>query len=383
MHGYRLMIPFAVLLFLLLFLSDSALAQRSVGSQQKWQQAVSGAEKEGRVVVFGPPGDIVRTAITQGFRKAFPKVTIEYTGGRGGELATRLKAEMDAGLHNVDVFLTGTSTAVVYLPKQALGLIPPALILPEVADPKHWRDNRLLYSDSTTPDNLIFVNHLSPLIVYNLDQVKPGDVDGLHSLLEPKWKGKIVLNDPLPSGAAHFHFRWIWELLGPDKAKDYYRKLREQAGAVDRDQRRQIEWVAQGKYAVLVAPSGGVLAQLLQRGLKVGVLGEFKDVGGWSTASFGSLVLLNRAPRPNAAAVFTNWLLAKEGQTAWSQALYHMSRRVDVPTDHLPPYVIPQTGGGYWSKDPKPGDKYWLSDLAENPNRTPEEEGILKQLFGR
>ena len=109
MRGYRSMNAFAVILFLLLFLSDSALAQRSVGSQQKWQQAVSGAEKEGRVVVFGPPGDIVRTAITQGFRKAFPKVTIEYTGGRGGELATRLKAEMDAGLHNVDVFLTGTS----------------------------------------------------------------------------------------------------------------------------------------------------------------------------------------------------------------------------------------------------------------------------------
>jgi iron(III) transport system substrate-binding protein len=374
---------FAVILFLLLFLSDSALAQRSVGSQQKWQQAVADAEKEGKVVVFGPPGDIIRAFITQGFKKAFPKVTIEYTGGRGGELATRLRAEADAGMHAVDVFLTGTATAVGYLPGQALNPIPPALILPEVTDLAHWRDNQLLFSDSTSQKNLIFVNHLSPLIVYNPQQVKAGEVDGLYSLLEPKWKGKVVLNDPLPSGAGHVHFRWLWELLGPDKAKDYYRKLREQAGAVDRDQRRQIEWVAQGKYAVLVAPSGGVLAQLLQRGLKVSALGEFKDHGGWSTASFGSLVLLSKMPHPNAATVFVNWLLTKEAQTAWSQALYHMSRREDVPTDHLPSYVIPKARGGYWSQNPKAGDKYWLSDLGENPKRTSEEEAVLKELFGR
>jgi ABC-type Fe3+ transport system substrate-binding protein len=366
-----------------ILLSVVAIARAQEVSVPKWQQAVSGAEKEGKVVVFGPPGDIIRRFMTQGFRKAFPKISIEYSGGRGGELATRLKAEMEAGVHTADVFLTGTTTAVAFFPKDVMAPIPPALILPEVTDPKRWRDQHLLYSDSTTPDNLIFVNHLSPLIVYNLDQVKVADIDRLDSLLEPKWKGKIVLNDPLPSGAAHVHFRWLWELLGAEKAQRYYRSLRKQAGAVDRDQRQQIEWIAQGKHAALVAPSGGVLAQLLQRGLKVGVLGEFKDVGGWSTASFGSLVLLKKAPHPNAATVFVNWLLTKEAQTAWSQALYHMSRRVDVPTSHLPPYVITQTNGKYWSKDPKPGDKYWLSDLAQNLKRTPEEETILKELFGR
>ncbi len=209
-------------------------------------------------------------------------------------------------------------------------------------------------------------------LVYNLEQVKPHEVDELNDLLDPKWKGKIVINDPLPSGNGDVTFRWLWRVLGPEKAAEYYRKIRSQAGAVDRDQRRQIEWIAQGKYAILLAPSDGVLQQMLTRGIKVGVIGEFKDHGGYLSASFGSLNLINRAPHPNAATVFTNWLLGKDGQTAWSHAMNHVSRRIDVPADHVPSYARP-----------RPGVKYWSSDSEENVERSAEETKILKELFGR
>jgi ABC-type Fe3+ transport system substrate-binding protein len=59
-------------------------------------------------------------------------------------------------------------------------------------------------------------------------------------------------------------------------------------------------------------------------------------VGPRYVSSFGSLGLMNRAPHPNAAVVFINWLLSKEGQLVWSKAVNAVSRRVDVPTDHLP-----------------------------------------------
>jgi len=49
-----------------------------------------------------------------------------------------------------------------------------------------------------------------------------------------------------------------------------------------------------------------------------------------------------------------------------------VSRRVDVPTDHLPAYSIP-----------RPGGRYWDSDSEEAQTRTAEEEMILKELFGR
>jgi iron(III) transport system substrate-binding protein len=361
-----------------------AFAQAKPGWQQRWDKVLSEAKKEGKVVVWGPPGELIRNAMTQSFKKAFPDIVIEYAGARGGEQATRIKAERDGNVYSVDVLLSGTTTANTYMkPMKALDPIEPALILPEVTDAKNWRGNSLEFSDETTRFNLVFVNQLKTPLVYNPQLAKPEEINELPKLLDPKWKEKFVLNDPLPSGSGNVTFRWIWRVMGPEKAKDYYRKIRANAAVVDRDQRRQIEWVAQGKYAFLLAPSDGTLGQLLERGLKVAILSEFKDYSTYVTASFGSAMLLNKAPHPNAAAVFLNWVLNKEGQTAWSKAMDHVSKRVDVPTDHLPPYIIPPPDAKFFSGDPKPGDRYWLSHSEENVHRSPEEEKILKELFGR
>lgn len=360
-----------------------AWAQSDPNWKEKWQKVLGDAKKEGKVVVWGPPGEFIRKAMTEGFSKAFPDIPIEYSGGRGGEQATRIKAERDGGIHSVDVLISGTTTAIIQMkPMKALDPIEPVLILPEVTDLKYWRDNMLEFSDAVTRYNLVFVNQVKNPLVYNLQQVKVEQVDELYELLDPKWKGKFVINDPLPSGAGNVTFRWMWRVLGPEKATDYYRKIRVNAGVVDRDQRRQIEWVALGKYAFLVAPSDGVMRQLLQRGLKFGVLGEFKEHGAYITASFGSVMLINKRPRPNAATVFVNWLLTKDGQTAYSTAMTATSRRVDVPTDHLPADVIPKPGTIFTDR-PKPGDRYWLSHPEENVKRSPEENKILKELFGR
>ena len=129
-----------------------------------------------------------------------------------------------------------------------------------------------------------------------------------------------MLNDPLPAGPAGSLFRWLWRILGPDKATDYFRKIRAQAGAVDRDQRRQIEWIVQGKYAWLLAPNNSMLHQLAQRGLKFGILPEFKDYGTHIGTGSGCIALMNRAPHRNAAVLFINWFLNKEAQTRVEQS---------------------------------------------------------------
>jgi ABC-type Fe3+ transport system substrate-binding protein len=315
--SYRRTVTICLSVFLLVGSGALSRAADSSDWKQRWDKAVNGAKKEGKVVVWGPPGELIRKAMTEGFKKAFPDITIEYSGARGGEQATRIQAERDGGVYSVDVLLSGTTTAMIQMkPIKALDPIEPALILPEVTDTKNWRGNALEFSDKSTRFNLVFVNQLKVLIVYHPNQVKPEALDELPKLLDPKWKGKFVINDPLPSGAGNVTFRWIWRVLGPEKAKDYYRKIHANAAVVDRDQRRQIEWVAQGKYAFLLGPSDGILGQLLKRGLKVGLLPELKDHGTYVSASFGSAMVLNRAPHPNAATVFLNWVLGKEGQTA-------------------------------------------------------------------
>jgi hypothetical protein len=49
----------------------------------RWDRAVNEAKKEGSVVVWGPPGDLIRQALTEGFQKAFPGINVEFTGSRG------------------------------------------------------------------------------------------------------------------------------------------------------------------------------------------------------------------------------------------------------------------------------------------------------------
>jgi iron(III) transport system substrate-binding protein len=364
----------AVLILLTLFVTNAqlALAQSDSAWQKKWDTALAQAKKEGKVVVLGPPGDGIRDAITQGFTKAFPEVTIEFSGGRGGEMATKIKAERDAGLYSVDIVINGVSTADAYFkPMKALDPIEPALILPEVTDPKYWRDNRLEFSDRSTHLDLIFSTQTNVPVIFNPAQVKAEEVDELYKLLDPKWKGKVAVQDPIPSGTGNGVFRWLWHVLGPEKAMDFYRKIRAQAGAVDRDQRRQIEWVAQGKFPLNFGP-GTVMYQLEQRGLKFGVMSEFKDYGSYLTPGFGSAMLINQAPHPNASKVFLNWLLRKDGQTAFSKGMGYVSRRVDVATDHIPSYWVP-----------KPGVKYWPGYYEEDAKMSPEQEKFLKTLFGR
>jgi ABC-type Fe3+ transport system substrate-binding protein len=218
----------------------------------------------------------------------------------------------------------------------------------------------------------VFSSQPNPPIIYDQKQVRVAEIDELHELLDPKWKRKTVLNDPLPAGAAASLFRWLWRTLGPDHATDFMGKIRAQAGAVDRDQRRQIEWVAQGKYAWLLGPNSSMLYQLARRGLKFGILPEFKDYGTHVGTGAGCIALVNRAPRRNAAVTFINWFLDREGQTAWSKAVDLQTRRVDVSLEHIPP-----------SLRVKPGVKYWISYYEKDAVRSAAEEAVIKELFGR
>jgi iron(III) transport system substrate-binding protein len=348
------------------------LAQTPPAWQQQWDNLVNAAKKEGKVVVFGPAGEIIRNALVDAFSKSFPTIALEYVGGRAAEGAAKVKIERDGGVFSIDVFIGGAVTLMELGAFGALERLEPALIVPEVKDPKHWRDGRLEFSNPTTRYTLVFSSQPNPPVVYNLKQVNATEIDQLYELLDPKWQGKVVLNDPYIAGPAGSLFRWVWRILGPDKATDYYRKIRAQAGAIDRDQRRQVEWVVQGKYAWLLGPNNAMLHQLAQRGLKFGVLAEFQDFGTHIGTGSGCLALMHRAPHRNAALVFLNWFLNKDGQTVWSKALNLQSRRLDVPVDHIPPYLIV-----------KPGAKYWISYFEKDALRSAREEAVIKELFGR
>jgi len=53
------------------------------------------------------------------------------------------------------------------------------------------------------------------------------------------------------------------------------------------------------------------------------------------------IVLINKAPHPNAAKVFINWYLSREGQMTWQRAMNTVvleasdSMRIDIPKDDV------------------------------------------------
>jgi iron(III) transport system substrate-binding protein len=352
--------------------ASPALAQSQAAWKLQWDKTVGAAKKEGKVVVFGPAGELLRNALVEAFRKSFPEIVFEYAGGRAAEQAMRLKAERDGGVYSVDVFIGGSVTMMEMGSYGALERIESAFILPEVKEPKYWREGRHEFTNPSTRYTVVFSSQPNPPVIYDPKQVKVSEVDEIFELLDAKWKGKFVLNDPLPAGPGGSMFRWLWRTFGPDKATDYFRRIRAQAGAVDRDQRRQLEWVAQGKYSWLLAPNNSMLFQLAQRGLKFGVLPQFKDYGTHIGTGAGCIALLNRAPHQNAALLFINWFLNRDAQTTWSKVLSLQSRRVDVTLDHIPPYLIV-----------KPGGKYWVSYYEKDAIRSAREEAIINELFGR
>jgi iron(III) transport system substrate-binding protein len=339
--------------------------------QQQWDQTVTAAKKEGKLVVFGPAGEVVRNALVSAFKRSFPDITLEYVGGRAAEQAMRIKAERDGGVFSVDVFIGGAVSMMELGSYGALDRIEAALLLPDVNDPKYWRDGRLEFTNPVTRLSLVFSSQPNPPIIYDPKQVNVGDVDELYELLDARWRGKALINDPLPAGPGASLFRWLWRTLGADKATEYFTRMRAQAGAVDRDQRRQIEWIVYGKYAWLFGPNNSMLYQLAQRGLKFGVLSTFKDYGTHIGTGSGCIALVNRAPHRNAARLYVNWFLSKEAQTTWSRALNLQTRRIDVPLDHIPSYLLV-----------KPGGKYWVSYYEKDAIRSPQEEAVIKRLFG-
>ena len=97
-------------------------------------------------------------------------------------------------------------------------------------------------------------------------------------------------------------------------------------------------------------------------------------VEGTDLQTGGSAVaLVNRAPHPNAARVFINWYLSREGQTIVSRIHGSQSARIDTPIEGIDPLRTRQ-----------PGVKYFLdSETEEWLAREPEFIKAANEIFGQ
>lgn len=313
--------------------------------KSKWQEALDTGIKEGKVIIFGPPGADVRIAATQEFKKAYPGIEVEYLGAPGATLIPRIKAERRAGIFNVDIFWAGTSTLTPDLLPDA-SPIKEFLLLPEVTDTKYWMGGNLDFADKAAKYNIVFTTFAKVAMVYNPKLLEPAKTKELSywEFTKPEWKGKIIMRDPRTVGPGNASATYFYDhaQLGPDFLRALAKNL-----ALTRDDRTLLEGVSRGKYVAGFAHSDLLLAELRKQGIPdINTLAVLKE-GTYATAGFGSLIIMDKAPHPKATTVYLNWLLSKEGQTAWSKTTGYPSRRVDVPTEHINQETLLHTGVSY------------------------------------
>ncbi|HKZ51452.1 MAG TPA: extracellular solute-binding protein, partial [Dehalococcoidia bacterium] len=269
-------------------------------------------------------------------------ITVDFFAGSGSELAPRIRTERQAGQYLWDVYVGGISTMVNTLkPMGALDPLVPAMILPEVKEPGNWRGGDLPFADR---DRMAFMFSMSTTdaLKINTNLVKAEEFKSYRDLLDPKWKGKIVAQDPREAAnQAELQFYYAQKELGAD----FIRALAKQDLILVRDDRTSLDWLAQGRYPILIGGSTSRALEMSKEGLPVQIVDpkQMKE-GGYITAGPGGLGLVNKAPHPNAAKLYINWLLSKEAQTDFSKASVRVSRRADVPTDHVDTFRLPKEG---------------------------------------
>jgi iron(III) transport system substrate-binding protein len=312
------------------FVPDFALhaAQPRADWKTEWEATQRAAQNEGRLVVYGPPGVDQQKLYTEIFQQTFPKIKVNYTPGRMSEVMSRIMAEQRAGIRQADLVLGGTDSLLGILKEKGfLQPIRPVLVLPEILDTAAWFKGRLWFADKE--DKFIPMWRAVPYTAacVNTHLVKPNELKSYWDLLQPKWKGKIVSQD-LRVGSARNQMYTLYARkdLGPEYLKRLYSEM---DVTTSRSLPQIADWVAGGKFAIAI---GGVdCDDLAAKGLPVvpihlegvAAVGAGTDPASWLASS----------PNTNAAKVFLNWILSREGQMQFQKLTRENSLRVDIPKE--------------------------------------------------
>lgn len=315
-------------------------------SGDEWNDTLLAAKKEGKIFLYSTYPPQLRKEVSEGFSKR-TGINIEIVIGGGAEISAKLLAERRAELFLADAYVGGTTTLLTDIkPKGILLPIEPMLFLPEVLDTKLWFKNTLPWLDK---DKMVLQTRMMPGgsqvdVVFNTHISEKSEFVSWYDLLNPKYKGKINLQDPTAAGKGGKFINKAITYYGLNW--DFMKALAKQDPFLTRDKRLMLEWVAQGKHLLAINPDSVTYEEFKDAGASIGtsVFKETKDVLG---GGYSGVAAIDKAPHPHAAKLFINWFLSKEGQTYYARADGSQSAREDVPTDHLKPDNIRKLGVEY------------------------------------
>jgi iron(III) transport system substrate-binding protein len=291
-----------------------------------WDRTLDSARKEGQLIVSGPVGRLWSDFLVPRFNKEFPGITLKMTPFAARDFWVRVIKEREVGQYLWDLRLGGTDSALFTLMRQgAITPTRPLLVLPENTDDDNWWGGiDGLFADSAKTTLLAFGFQTSQTSFYNKDVI-PQDLSA-EDLIKPEWTGKISLDDPR-GGSVFNQLAVLLKVYG----EDYVRTLLlKQKVVIPGSKRQQVEWMVSGRYPIGFGVVAEDIIEVGQRGARVDMIVPIKTPAQTFSQGFGGISLIDKAPHPNAAKVFINWILTRDIQTDLDQAVKINSRRKGV-----------------------------------------------------
>jgi iron(III) transport system substrate-binding protein len=281
-----------------------ASAQSEFGSKE----LVDAAEKEGALTYYTANFAEVEQEVIKAFNKRFPKIKVSMVRAPGGQLITRIKTEAAAGKLAADVVNHSDRGLMLelndmfqdYTPPNAADYRPDALV-----SPKLWPGVTLGWC-----------------IAYNTQLVKNAPKTWM-DLTKPEYKGKQIGQVVGPSGGTTWtRIMFERQVLG----EDYWKK--------------------QADLGITLYPSGAPTSDSLVRGeisiapLLYNIIYTKIVEGAPAEAIFAPegvpiVPYADGIPKtsksPNAAKLFMNWRLSREGQTFQIEKLGNITSMKEPP----------------------------------------------------
>ncbi len=314
----------------------------TVWGEEGWAEVVKKGEKEGRVMIYASANlghfPIIRAA----FNKKYPDIKVVTVLGRS-VYYTRPVHEHRANKYLVDLIIGSPSRLYRTLSRakspKMLEPVRPALMLPDVIDQSLWWRGKHTYIDPQGQDVFMFESSIyGAQLAYNTNRVDPTQFNSVWDILEPKWKGKILAPDIVGIGGLNsVNFIYHHPEMGPQYLTKLYTEL---DPTLYRNFSRAVDRLASGPFSLCLACRRVPLA--MEQGLPVNEISpyQFKEKQGVGGGS-GAIVRVTHAPHPNAAKVFLNWWLSREGQITFRLA-NEMNPRKSSLRDDIPEKLLPK-----------------------------------------
>ena len=271
--------------------ASAALAQTAEAS------LVAAAKAEGKAVFYSVVPQAVAQDFIDGFKKKYG-VEIDYQRLTTGPLVQRYVAETQSGNFTADAI--AVTDNFFFDDATAKGWLAPIKDVPAAGGyPAQFLDK----SSAT-------VQLLPHQLAYNTQMLGGAPMDW-NVMLDPKWKGKIILVDP-----RNGFFTTVWYYALQQKyGVDFLKALMRQEPTLVQSAVQGVQQVAAGAAALCGPAYPNLMPDLQAKGAPVALAGVDPVI-----ASGVYLGVAAKAPHPNAARLLAHYLMSPEGQATYNKA---------------------------------------------------------------